>query len=146
MKAFGLTLLSFFIISIFISLNNPPGVSTSDQEKIMMGFRGFNPDYPEPYRFDPNNHPEMLEILNRLPKTNFDREFDVIPNFFAHYSNTILTWFGKPRYLYNHYPKFWIDNPEKISHYLIKSGSIMPYIIVFSLIFGFIFYLFRLDK
>jgi len=138
-KGSGVALLTFFLISIIISLLNPPGISISDQKKIEKGYFGFNSDYSEPYRFDPNNHPEMQEIFSRLPETNFDKEFDDIPAFFALYSNTILTWFANPRYLQHHY---YIPSDDG---YFIKLGSIMPYIIVVSLIFVF-FYLVSLDK
>ena len=138
MKAFGLTLLSFFIISIFSSLNNPPGIPLTEHKENELNYF-YNSHYN-----DNNMTPAQRDINEELKSLR--KDYGKISNFRAHYANTILTWFGKPRYLYDHYPKFWIDNPEKISHYLIKSGSIMPYIIVFSLIFAFIFYLFRLDK
>ena len=111
MKKYSIIIFSIFILSIIFSFASPPEGSLKSESVKKEVFKNQTKN----------------EIINEALKKNYNA-FD---NFKAQYKNTILGWFGKSRELDESYI---IEEHLKIGehpdNYLIKFGTILPYILI----------------
>jgi hypothetical protein len=111
MKKYGIITFSIFLISLIYSFSSPPEGSLKSKK-----------DKNEEFEYQTE-----IEMMYEAARKNYN-SFD---NFLAQYKNTILGWFGKSRELDESYI---IEEHLKIGehpdNYLIKFGTILPYILI----------------
>ena len=111
MKRYSIIIFSIFLVSLLFAVASPPEGSLKS----------------ESVKNEESENQTKNEIINEALKKNYNA-FD---NFKAQYKNTILGWFGKSRNLDESYI---IEEHLKIGehpdNYLIKFGTILPYILI----------------